>query len=372
MPKGIVTVRWDDTQGTVLHAKYPDDLQLTADEMMRIFTSHAMGEGKAGFMSMKLEAMNVASYYTGLAARGEPQYYVALVLGSDEDASIFEEPLTEAAKDLLSKLKLENYTDFLTKTYTRLTEYVKLTDEQRVALIISDPVRKTIFRRLMESCTSKLELQEWLEQELGTPISDIDLLLVPLIKSGIVKKAVVEGITGDCIFLLRDVFAAFVPPETIMTKILKGEIKGSIARSSKKEITEFFRKREPSEDEPEKVAEIITDLTYYKIISQLRKSIADKEELAKQAEKPASEVGKQIKALVKLGIVGELTDSFDNNVYLLKADPQISLFFPEYMIDNVRAKWSSGEISREMAVKYLQLLKEEFLAPTEPPTEKKK
>lgn len=81
MPKGIVTVRWDDNQGTVLDAKYPEDLQLTADETMRIFTSHAMGEGKAGFMSMKLEAMNVASYYTRLVRKGEARSYIALILG---------------------------------------------------------------------------------------------------------------------------------------------------------------------------------------------------------------------------------------------------------------------------------------------------
>lgn len=48
---------------------------------------------------------------------------------------------------------------------------------------------------------SKMELQEWLEQELGTQIADIDLLLVPLTRAGIVKKRVVEGVTGDCIFL---------------------------------------------------------------------------------------------------------------------------------------------------------------------------
>lgn len=65
---------------------------------------------------------------------------------------------------------------------------------------------------------------------------------------------------------------------------------------------------------------------------------------------------------MKLGIVSELTDSSNHRAYLLKADPQISLFFPEYMIDNIRTKWASGEISSEMAVNYLQMLKEEFLA----------
>nr|MDO8132889.1 hypothetical protein [Candidatus Njordarchaeum guaymaensis] len=203
MPRGIVAVRWDDTQGTVLRAKHPQDLQLTADEMMRIFTSHAMGEGKAGFMSMKLETMNIASYYTGLAARGEPQHYIALVLDSGEDAGMFEEPLTENARELLKSIEKNNFQQLLVKGYDKLSTHVKLAGEQRLALILLDPVRRLIFKRLTEGSMSKIELQEWLEQEIQAQVTDIDLLLIPLIRTNLVKKAVVEGITGDCIFLVR-------------------------------------------------------------------------------------------------------------------------------------------------------------------------
>jgi hypothetical protein len=360
MPKGIVTVRWDDTQGTVLKAKYPEDLQLTGDEMMRIFTSHAMGEGKAGFMSMKLETMNVASYYTGLAARGEPQYYIALILGSDEEAGIFEEPLTETAKDLLKKLDLKNYPAFLVKGYEQLSMYVKLTPEQRLAMIISDPVRKLIFRRLTERCVSKIELQEWLEQELGTQIGDIDLLLVPLIRAGLIKKTSVEQAPGESVFLVRDIFAAFAPPETIMTKILRSEIKGALAQTGRSQISDFFRKRTPSDDEAGQIAEILTNSDLYEVIQLLRNNVLRKEDLAKQLNKPAKDVDKQLKSLMKIGVVSELSGGGEDNVYLLIADPQIQAFFPEYMIDNIRAHWTLGEISKDMAVKHLQLLREEY------------
>nr|MDO8100230.1 hypothetical protein [Candidatus Njordarchaeota archaeon] len=362
MPRGIVTVKWDDTQGTILRAKHPEDLQLTADEMMRIFTSHAMGEGKAGFMSMKLETMNVASYYTGLAARGEPQHYIALLLGSNEDAGMFEEPLTETSRDLLKSINKDNFPDLLIKSYEKLSIFTRLTGEQRLALIALDPTRRLIFKKLSEGCMSKIELQEWLEQELQTQETDIDLLLVPLIRTNLIKKAVVEGITGDCIFLVRDMLVTLAPPEAIMTKILKGEIKGEIARTSRNEILDFFKEYKVSDDATTGIAEILSDMDNYEIISRLRNNIADKEELAKQVNKPTSEVEKLIKKLAKSGIVKEITDKVSHKVYVLKADPQISLFFPEYMIDNVRAKWASGEVSKEMAIKYLQLLKEEFLA----------
>jgi hypothetical protein len=362
MPRGIVTVKWDDTKGTVLRAKHPEDLQLTADEMMRIFTSHAMGEGKPGFMSMKLETMNVASYYTGLAARGEPQYYIALVLGSDEDAGMFEEPLTETARNLLKSIDKDSFLDQLVKSYGRLSDYVRLTDEQRLALIILDPTRKLIFKKLSETSLSKIELQEWLEQELQTQIADMDLLLVPLIRTNLIKKAVVEGITGDCLFLIRDMFVTLAPPERIVTKILKGEIKGEMAEASRIEMTNFFKEYKMSDDATANVAEILSDMDNYDIISRLRNDIIDKEELAKQTKKPVGEIEKLIKKLKKLGVVEEMKDMEGHIVCVLKADPQISLFFPEYMVDNIRARWSSGEVSKEMAVKYLQLLREEFLA----------
>jgi hypothetical protein len=362
MPRGIIAVKWDDTQGTVLRAKYPEDLQLTADEMMRIFTSHAMGEGKAGFMSMKLETMNIASYYTGLAARGEPQHYIALVLGSNEDAGMFEEPLTETSRDILKSIDKSNFQDLLIKGYEKLAVFTKLTDEQRLALIVLDPTRKLIFKKLSEGCMSKIELQEWLEQELQTQVPDIDLLLVPLIRTNLVKKAVVEGITGDCIFLVRDMFVTLAPPETIMTKILRGEIKGDIAKTGRNEIIDFFKKYKMSDDAVTNVAEILADMDSYGIVSQLRNDLADKEELAKKIGKSTNEVEKIVKRLTKAGILTELTDKLNQGVQILKADPQISLFFPEYMIDIVRAKWTSGELSKEIAVKYLQLLKEEFLA----------
>ena len=59
--------------------------------------------------------------------------------------------------------------------------------------------------------------------------------------------------------------------------------------------------------------------------------------------------------------MSEISGKGESSVYILKADPQIQVFYPEYMIDNVRAKWASGEISKEMALKHLQLLREEYL-----------
>lgn len=69
-----------------------------------------------------------------------------------------------------------------------------------------------------------------------------------------------------------------------MTRILRGEIKGNTAKLSRNQITDFFKKREPSEDDMMKVAEILTDSSLYQMISQLRKGVLDKDELVKLTE----------------------------------------------------------------------------------------
>jgi predicted transcriptional regulator len=157
-------------------------------------------------------------------------------------------------------------------------------------------------------------------------------------------------------------FVTLAPPERIVTKILKGEIKGEIAEASRIEMTNFFKEYKMSDDATANVAEILSDMDNYDLISRLRNDVTDKEELAKQTKKPVGEIEKLIKKLKKLGVVEEMKNEEGHIVCVLKADPQISLFFPEYMVDNIRARWSSGEVSKEMAVKYLQLLREEFLA----------
>jgi biotin operon repressor len=147
-----------------------------------------------------------------------------------------------------------------------------------------------------------------------------------------------------------------------MTKILRGEIKGDTAKNARSQIVDFFKKYKFSDGDESTVADILADFSTYGVVSQLRNNLENDEELAKQTSRSKADIEKAIKTLKKLDVIGELADRTENKVYMLKSDPQISLFYPEYMIDNVRAKWSTGEISREMAVKYLQILKEDFSA----------
>ncbi len=97
MPKGLACARWDDKTGLRVVGVYPRGLDVSEDDMLRVFTAHAMGKPEAGFLTMTLEGTNlaVASFYTGIM-RGRDQFCIMLFLELEEDARSFEEGLTLA------------------------------------------------------------------------------------------------------------------------------------------------------------------------------------------------------------------------------------------------------------------------------------
>lgn len=257
MPQGIVVVRWDEAEGTILEAKHPQTVEISSDEMMRIFTSHAMGEGKPGFLAMKIGTLNIASYYTGLALRGMPQHYIALLLADEEDATVFEGPLTETSTELMQKVGSDNFPTFLEEAYRKLIDYLTLTDEQMTALVMKDRRRSLLLQKLAGGPMSKVEAKEILEQELQTEIVNIDLLLDPLIKMDLVKKAIVEGIPSEVLFLLEDIFSVRMPPDLTVVRALRSRIPDNLATKYEQQVAKFFEKYKVLEEEPEAVSNIL-------------------------------------------------------------------------------------------------------------------
>ena len=108
MPVAMLLIDWDSKIGAVLKAKVPADFadyyqEDLNTEIMRIFTSHAMGEATAGFASLSIriggEEYGVASYYTGIV-REEEQYCVSLLLTPSEDPKTYESAITSVVSPI--------------------------------------------------------------------------------------------------------------------------------------------------------------------------------------------------------------------------------------------------------------------------------
>ncbi|MEM3585752.1 MAG: hypothetical protein QXO71_00380 [Candidatus Jordarchaeaceae archaeon] len=356
MPFGMIVVRWDNRLGAVLEAKYPEHIRTTDDQIMKIYTAHAMGEAAAGFMSMRLGNLNVASYYGGW----ELNYYVALLLTLEENADEYEDGLAEIAAHIFSKLENEAYKAELEDLYNKLTRFPTLTEEQKMAVILSDPVRRSIIERLIEEGnTTMSDLEVWLKHKLDVKAIELNSFLSPLIKNGLVTTQWVEGLPSQCIFLVRDVFIARVPARVIVKKAKSGELGPEASSEYLDEVKNFFRDYAVSPEDTETITKILSDPDAYDVLVALRENVLPKGEIHKLLDKKKSVVDSILDAFDRAGFTMDL--KIEKKTYVaLKTDVKIMTFFPEYLVEQIGQQYNDQVKPPRMLLWHLKALRDSY------------
>jgi len=360
MPRGMIIIRWDDKFGAILEHKYPDNLEITQEQVMRIFTTHALGDAKPGFLSMKIEDLNVASYYTGVSVSTN-QYCISLILDSEEDADIYEEILSEVASDLLRKIDDPNFSQILIKEYEKISKLTKIEIEQRYAMIFSDNLRLLVLNKLTEEPITRTELLNYIEEQSNLPMLDFDILIAPLIKTGLVKSAFVEGIPDECYFLVRDIIAVRGPVENLLNAAKAGELPGGISSKYLNLVESFFKNYTPSIEDSSNISKLIINYDYYSLLKLLREKPVKHDELKEVLSLDNGELNKILDDFKKNNLIEFISDSEGKTWVILISDIKFITFFPEYLIDVIRSKWNEGNIDQSLAIKHLNLLNEEYL-----------
>jgi len=276
--KGILVTRWDDKLGIVVEGKYPATLEISEDHMMRIFTTHAMGGGEAGFLSMMVEDINIASYYTGLPKEGSSQYYIALILDKDEadNADQFEEALIETTNNLLPEIKSPAFSEILKRNFFKIPQLLEMTEEMRYANIFKNEKRVKVLQKLGYGATTLDEVQKWLSDQFEEEILDLENVLLPFEKNKMILKLKVE--TGenneelDCVFLIKDAFIMRSPAEKLYKMAKEGAIPemGKIFKEYIKEVEDYFREYKLDDKDNIEIANLISDPDLNYLISILR------------------------------------------------------------------------------------------------------
>ncbi len=359
MPKGLIMVRWDDKVGIVAEGKYPDSLVISEDQMMRIFTTHAMGGGEAGFLTMMIEGLNIASYYTGLPEEGKDQFYLALILNDDENPDSFEEALTETLQILIPIRKKPEFKVILGQTYRKINKYLKVTEEQRFAFIFKNKNRILLLRKLTEGAIPKEVLRKWLGDRIGDEILDLDGLLMPFFKTELVKEFKIKLENqieeSECLFLIKDVFYMRRPLNNFIEMAEKKKIPSGIS-NYKKEVEDYFKKYKLVETDARESSTFLADPISYEVFNLLRTEFLTREGIEKKLGITESELTPILKTLKKMNFINEFKDKDDKKNYLI-TDIHYKTFFPEYMVDSIRRRWGERNISQILALKHLQLLK---------------
>ncbi|MFX0069254.1 MAG: hypothetical protein ACFE7I_09295, partial [Candidatus Hodarchaeota archaeon] len=331
------------------------------EQVMRIFTTHALGTANPGFMSMRIEDLNVASYYTGIMSAGQNQYCMSLVLEEGEDADAFEETLSEVSKEILERVGSEEIMDFIFSAYERLARITEIEDEQRYAMIFGDPLRVLLLQKFIEGSTTKSELKAWLEERTGREIANLEIVLAPFVKTELVKEAFVEGIPDECLFLVKDIFATRAPMARLRQSVQGSTVPREIGEQHLEKVEEYFKEYMSTPDDTSHFSRILSSPDIYLIIKKLREKPYYSEELEDELNLHAKDsLLTLIDRLKELDIVSVVEDGEGKQILLLKSDIKFTTFFPEYLIDVIRKRWNEGTLEQKQAIKHLELLKEYY------------
>ncbi|MEM4734896.1 MAG: helix-turn-helix domain-containing protein [Candidatus Thorarchaeota archaeon] len=373
MPEGLAVLKWDDELGPVVTAKAPKSLQLGLDPTtsMRVYGIATLGETeesqKPSFSALTFPDFKLAVYYGGLNMhlKGLPSM-VFLVLSPDEDPDLYKDAVPEIATQIFLNSEGNKYVEMVPKLFAQVARYTQMSAEQKRASVLHDPVRRTILQTLMRDGTiQSSDLERIIFEEVGKKV-DVDIVLRPMIKMGIIATDWVEGLSSEVIYLVRAILVLRMVPDAVLRQVSSGRMPPSVADqyldASKKYHRSYIARlrkdlAETIWDEAASLAGLLVDFDSYSILTNLRENVLDVDQLSAilGLEKPT--LRKRLKSLEDAHIVIRLTDEDGRELVMLKSDPQVVTLYPSWLIQRTVDLYNDGDIPPRQASHYLELLK---------------
>jgi hypothetical protein len=373
MPEGLAVLKWDDELGPVVTSKTPKKLGMGLDPTtsMRVYGIATLGETeesqKPGFSALAFNDFKLAVYYGGLNMhlKGLPSM-VFLVLSPDEDPDAYKDALPEIGTQIFLNADDDKYKEMVPKLFKQMARYTQMTAEQRQASILNDPVRRTIVQTLMKNGTvQSVDLEQMIFEEVGKKI-DVDLVLRPLVKMGIIATGWVEGLSSEVIYLTRALFILRKISQDTVRAVRKGKLSTDVAEQFLQSSRRFHRDYlarlrkdlfETIWTEAEVLAKYILDFEAYDIIQVLRKGPIETDQLKLQLDIQDSKLRTQLNTLEKANILMRVNDESGGEQLMLKCDPEVVTVYPEWLIQRTVDLYNDEDIVSRQAMHYLEVLK---------------
>ncbi|MHA3964209.1 MAG: hypothetical protein AM325_011815 [Candidatus Thorarchaeota archaeon SMTZ1-45] len=373
MPEGLAVLKWDDELGPVVTSKTPQKLQIGLDPTtsMRVYGIATLGETeesqKPGFSSLAFNDFKLAVYYGGLNMhlKGLPSM-VFLVLQPEEDSDVYKDALPEIATQIFLNAEDDEYKELVPTLFKQITRYTQMTPEQRQASILNDPVRRSIVQTLMKNGTVlSTDLEQLIFEEVGKKI-DVDIILRPLVKMGLIATGWVEGLSSEVIYLTRALFVLRTTSQDTVRAVRKGKLPKDVAeqylQTSRRYHRDYVaRLRKDLFDtiwkEAEELAKCMLDFEAYDIIRVLRGGPQESEHLPVLVELTKAKLRKQLTSLEKANIVTRINDEDGREHVILKCNPEVVTVYPEWLIQRTADLYNDEEIVSRQAMHYLEVLK---------------
>lgn len=209
----LILVNWDMQLGPRTLVQFPpEEIFPPKEVLLKIWAQHEINP-KNNFVSYNDDEQN--KYYCSYLKkkkRTNKTYFIVLELAPDDDERIFQEILDNIAEDLINKIDHPHFNHVLSETYRIIKTYSDLDQEQLFLRLFEDKVRSDIFSILRNGVLTKKQLKSSLENLYGYSDLNIDLLLTPFIRLGLIQIDNIPG-TPDSLFLVNDVYSCFLPPK---------------------------------------------------------------------------------------------------------------------------------------------------------------
>ncbi|UCC20588.1 MAG: hypothetical protein JSV62_04685 [Promethearchaeota archaeon] len=368
MPHGYIITEWTE-DGLKVKLSYPEDLVIDLDDMMRIFYAHITGAGAAGNVLVRLEKArsNVSSYFTGM--QSDMPIMINLMLELGEDPEMFGEAvLKEVNDDLIKYLRqmntnvsesyeiVKNIKLYLRNTLILLDRLKSLSKEQRLAQIYTSEKARTILEALQERPLSRRELQGIIEDKLQKIIPNIEYVLDPFIKTGLLMQDWVGGDTDITLFLLND-FTIFRSPVSKLVEDAKKNLPTpEVAEKYLEAVTKFFTNYKPTFEDNLKIAWTLMNPDNYDYITLFRERAYPINKIPKGPGESLDQVGSFLKGMEDDQVLIVIKDSKDTLWVFLLTDIVVHTFYPEYLIEKIRKDRMEGKLKKNVAIKHLEFL----------------
>ncbi|MFX1570607.1 MAG: hypothetical protein ACFFCV_19890 [Promethearchaeota archaeon] len=373
MAHGFVVTEWTEDQGLIVKLSYPENLNVDLDDMMRIFYAHITGAGAAGNVLVRLEKVrsNVSSYFTGLDS--DMPVMINLMLELGEDPEMFGETvLNEINRDILNYLKelktnvSENYEIvkkirlYMKNSLILMDRLKNLSKEQRLAQIYSSEKARAILEALQQRPLSRRDLQGIIEEKLNKIVPNVEFILDPFIKTGLITQDWVEGSTDISLFLLNDFTIFRKPVQKLIEDARKGIPTPEIGNIYLNEVKNFFMEYKPDQVDNLKIAQILMNPDNYDYITLLRERAYPLNKIPKAPGQNLDEIGNFLKSLEENRIIQLIKDTKESVWVFLLTDIAIHTFYPEYLIEKIRKGRMDDKIDKRVAISHLEFLEKTY------------
>lgn len=358
----MILMEWDDRVGANVLMKYPQDTELSKKTLMQIYGTHEYNQ-EVGIISLTIGQNSITSYYSG------PEYniYIILVLLMEEEPDAYDESLTDISSVIIqNKNESAKLKKLMPQLFHRVAVYPTFDEKRKLMFIYSDELKRILLERLrVEGSLFKSEISVWFKEEYETLFVDIENVIDRFTKIGLIKQASVKGISGDILFMNRDLILYRIPPSDILKNPSSRGLPSKLSKYYVSNVREYFRSYIPNKEDNLALMNFLLEPDAYETVKLLRTAIVTLDDFEKLKKKGVDDIDSVLKRLEENDFLIVLQKD-EINYYCLKSDYSIVRYFPQFLINNIRKDSNNNVKNKKVLLEHLKILKETYL------TEKKK